>query len=176
MARPSSIDRLPEAVRELIGRLRAQGRTIDEILNHLQTLDVEVSRSALGRHTQWLDRVSERMLQSRQVTEALIERLGQAGESRQVRLIAELVGTGMFEALSQATPLTPAEQAQLARAVKDLAQTLRTDAAYTEQVKKLAASEAREAAAAEVSTNPALQGLSSATVEAIKATILGVQA
>jgi len=81
VARPSSIDRLPEAVRELIGKLRGQGRTIDEILNHLQTLDVEVSRSALGRHTQWLDRVSERMLQSRQVTEALIERLGAVGEN-----------------------------------------------------------------------------------------------
>lgn len=175
MARPSSIDRLPEAVRELIGKLRGQGRTIDEILNHLQTLDVEVSRSALGRHTQWLDRVSERMLQSRQVTEALIERLGAVGENRQVRLIAELVGTGMFEALSEAEGLSPAEHAHLARAVKDLSQTLRTDAAYTERVRALAAAEARERAAAEVAANPAMQGLSAGTIEAIKSTILGVQ-
>lgn len=174
MARPSSIDRLPEELRETIGRLRASGRTIDEIRHHLETLGADVSRSALGRHTQWLDRLSERMLQSRQVTEALIERLGSAGESRQVRLIAELVGTGMFEALSDASDLTPTEHAHMARAVKDLAQTLRTDAAYTERVRALAAAEA--VAAERVRTEGALKkaNLTPDTLSMIRSEIYGL--
>jgi len=55
MARPSSIERLPAELRELIGHLRERGRTIDEILAKLAELDVDVSRSALGRHVQHLD-------------------------------------------------------------------------------------------------------------------------
>jgi len=55
MARMSTVDRLPPEVRELIERLRGNGRTIDEILAKLRDLDAEVSRSALGRHIKLLD-------------------------------------------------------------------------------------------------------------------------
>ncbi len=176
MARPSSIHRLPEEIREAIGRLRAQGRTLDEILAHLRTLDIDISRSALGRHTKWLDKVSERMLQSRAVTEALIERLGQAGENRQVRLIAELIGTGIFEALSEAETLTPTEHAHLARAVKDLATTLRTDAAYTERVRALAATAERERAAEAAEAGMRKVGISAETIARIRQDIYGLGA
>ena len=40
MARPSKIDRLPQELRDAIGDLRRQGRTIDEILAHLRSLGV----------------------------------------------------------------------------------------------------------------------------------------
>jgi hypothetical protein len=176
MARPSSIDRLPEEVRELIGRLRQGGRTIDEIILKLRELDVQVSRSALGRHTAMLDKLGERLAQSRQLQEALIARLGQAGESRQTRFLAELVGAGMFQALSDAESLTPGEQAQLARAVRDLGSALRADVDYTERLRGLAVAEARAQAAADAAASPAMAGLSAGTVEAIKAAILGVAA
>ena len=59
MARPSSIDQLPETVRAEIGRLRQNGRTIDEILAHLRKLDgiAPISRSALGRHLQHMEKL-----------------------------------------------------------------------------------------------------------------------
>ena len=63
MARPSSISRLPPEIREAIGALRQDGRTIDEILAKLRELApaAEVSRSALGRHVQVLDRIGEQL-------------------------------------------------------------------------------------------------------------------
>ena len=51
--------RLPEKVREEIGRLREKGRTLDEILAYLKTLGAEVSRSALGRYTKNVDAIAE---------------------------------------------------------------------------------------------------------------------
>ena len=38
MGRKSTVKRLPEKVREEIGRLREKGRTLDEIIAHLKTL------------------------------------------------------------------------------------------------------------------------------------------
>ena len=70
MARNSSIDRLPAAIREKIGQLRQAGKTIDEILEKLKELDVDVSRSALGRHCKQLEEVSKSIRQSRIVAEA----------------------------------------------------------------------------------------------------------
>ena len=55
MPRRSTIKRLPKAIQERIGELREAGRTIDEILAKLAELDVEVSRSALGRHVKALE-------------------------------------------------------------------------------------------------------------------------
>ena len=71
---PSSIDKLPVEVRELIGRLREQGATIDDILAKLGELDVEVSRSALGRHVKGLAEVGEQGRHARSVL-AILEHL-----------------------------------------------------------------------------------------------------
>ena len=57
MARPSTIQRLPTEVRELIAELREEGRTIDEVLEKLRELRLDVSRSALGRHVKQLDAI-----------------------------------------------------------------------------------------------------------------------
>lgn len=57
MPRPSSISRLPAEIRDKIGALRAEGRTIDEIVAKLEELNVDVSRSALGRHCKRLESV-----------------------------------------------------------------------------------------------------------------------
>ena len=51
MARPSTIDRLPDAIKALIGKLRGSGRTIDEIRDKLLELEVSIPRSTLGRCT-----------------------------------------------------------------------------------------------------------------------------
>ena len=85
---PSSIDRLPEEIRAAIGKLRTQGRSIDEILAHLGTMDVEVSRSALGRHVKRLATLQERMRSSREM--ALI---GPVGGGRAQRGVRGLIST-----------------------------------------------------------------------------------
>ncbi len=63
MARPSSVDQLPDDIRAEIGRLRMQGVTIDGILVHLRQLHgaTQVSRSALGRHIKGIEKLGERI-------------------------------------------------------------------------------------------------------------------
>ena len=103
MPRPSTIDRLPETVRAEIGRLRQNGRTIDEILTHLRKLDgiAPVSRTALGRHIKGLDILGERLRRSRQISEALVAQLGDAPESQSARIGIELVQTAVMDLFSR---------------------------------------------------------------------------
>ena len=91
MPRASSVRRLPPELREQIGALLDQGRTLDEITMHLNQLGAEVSRSALGRYKQHLDKVGEKLRRSREVAEALIAKLGNAPESKALRLNVELM-------------------------------------------------------------------------------------
>lgn len=91
MARNSSIDRLPSEIREKIGQLRQAGKTIDEILEKLKELDVDVSRSALGRHCKQLEEVSKSIRQSRIVAEALAKNFGDEGENKVSQVNIELM-------------------------------------------------------------------------------------
>ena len=77
--------RLPEKVREEIGRLREKGRTLDEILAHLKTLGAQVSRSSLGRYTKDVDVIGKRIQEIRALVEVLAEVLAEcygAGECK----------------------------------------------------------------------------------------------
>ena len=68
--------RLPERVREEIGRLRKKGRTLDEIIAHLKTLEAQSSRSALGCYTKNVDAIGNRIQEIRALAEVLVERFG----------------------------------------------------------------------------------------------------
>ncbi len=88
----STIKRLPPEIREQIGTLLGEGRTLDEILAHLRELGAsDVSRSALGRYKQRLDKVGEKIRRSREISEAIIAKLGSGPESKALRLNAELM-------------------------------------------------------------------------------------
>lgn len=101
MARPSTIDRLDPQLKELIGRLRERGATIDQILTKLRELDVDdVSRSALGRHVQKLDKIGERIRSQRALAEALVSRFGDQAETRIAQLNVELLHGALFRLAS----------------------------------------------------------------------------
>jgi len=101
MPRASTVRRLPPELREQIGALLTEGRTLTEITAHLAQLGADVSRSALGRYKQHLDKVGEKLRRSREVAEALIAKLGTAPESKALRLNVELMhGVLMDLALS----------------------------------------------------------------------------
>jgi hypothetical protein len=131
MGRPSRIDRLPADLRELIGRLRAGGRTIDEILAKLRELDVAVSRSALGRHVKEVDAIAAEIQRSRGIAEAIVERFGDAPESRTARLNIELMHSQMMRLLvaeeGQTLTLEPQDAYFLSSALQKLAQAAKQD-------------------------------------------------
>lgn len=178
---PSSIDRLPPELRELIGRLRDEGRTIDEILSKLHELDAEVSRSALGRHVKGLAEIGAQMRRSREIATALVSQFGEESDNRLARLNIELMHGVVMQTITAAAeaaeggegaPVTfgPEEVMFLARSLQSLAG---ADKANAERTLKLRAEFAKKAAdeAAKVAK---AKGLSADTVTAIRHAVLGV--
>lgn len=164
--RPSSIDILPEVIRSEIGRLRTQGRTIDEILGHLRQLDVQVSRSALGRHLKGLATLRERMRHSREVATALVSQFGDQPDNKLQRLNLELMHGVIMQTITSAgededgepQPVTfsPEDARFLADALAKLAAAEKINADRTLKLK----AEAKKEAAAAVRDACAERGLS----------------
>lgn len=189
---PSTIDRLPENVREKIGALRRNGRTIDEIIAKLHELSADdldgqpvPSRSAIGRHVKAkIADVGEDMRNSRIVAEALVDRMGDATDDRMQRLNLELAHTMLFEMLTartvdeatgqtKAVQRTPKELGQLTRSQKDLALSQKVLADAVDVAEKRGAAKATNEAAAKAVTAARAQGLSKDGVAAIRHAVLG---
>ncbi|NBB51489.1 DUF3486 family protein [Rhizobium sp. CRIBSB] len=180
--RPSSIDILPEPIRAEIGRLRLQGRTIDEILNHLKQLDVEVSRSALGRHLKGLATLRERMRHSREMATALVSQFGDQPDNQLARLNLELMHGVIMQTITAAgededgeqKPVTfcPEDARFLADAMAKLAQAEKTNVDRTLKLK----AEAQKEALATVEKVSKAEGLSKDTIEAFRAALRGAAA
>ena len=180
--RPSSIDRLPEEVRAAIGKLRTQGRTIDEILAHLGSLDVEISRSALGRHVKGLASLKERMQHSRDMAIALVDRFGEQPDNKLARLNLELMHSVVMQTItassldedgeSQPVTFSPEEAMFLARSLQSLASAQKTDSDRT----IIAQREALKKAAGAVKDAAGEAGLSAETADFIMKKVLGVAA
>jgi len=134
MARPSRIDRLPAEVRELIGGLRRQGRTIDEILAKLQELDLGddmPSRSGLGRHVKEIDAIAEEIQRSRTIAEAIVQRYGDEPTAKTSRLNMELmhslINRMMFNDEGKLVTLDAKEAMFLATSMQKLAAAEKSD-------------------------------------------------
>lgn len=182
--RPSSIDRLPEEIRSAIGGLRRQGRTIDEILDHLKGLDVEISRSALGRHVKSLAEIGEQMRRSETMAKFVVERFGEESDDRLGRANMRILQGALLELLTedrrdedgQPITLTPAEAKELSLSIQRLVSAQRMDADRQLRLRAEARAEmAREAAKAVETVARREGGLSKDTVHAIKAEILGIR-
>lgn len=179
MGRPSSVDQLPEEIRERIGQLRGEGHTIDEIMAALGELDAaRISRSALGRHLKSMEAVGRRMRQSREVANALVRELGSEPASRTARLNIELLQSSMLELqlkMADGDVLDPKAIMELGRAVQALTTASRQDVELVKQIEMRATARAKLEAAEDVAKVGREQGLSSRTLDAIKARILGVK-
>jgi hypothetical protein len=187
--RPSSISRLDPEIREAIGRLRDHGKTLDEILEHLRSLEIEVSRSALGRHVQAMEKVGERLRRSRAVSEALVRQLGDAPESKTARLNIEMMHSFVFDFLASAEEAegengaaaaalmrNPMALKLFSESVERLTKASRHNADFVEQVEKRADARAKAGAAKAMEAVAKEKGVSGETIAAIKAGIFGVKA
>lgn len=191
MARPSSISQLPEEVRTEIGRLRQNGRTIDDILGHLRKLDgiAPVSRSALGRHIHGMAKLGERIRRSRQVAEALVTELGEAPESQSARIGIELVHTalldlfmkseegdeGVAESGLAAVAGDPDGIMKLAKALDHLSRASKANLEFISAAEKRMFDRTVKQAVAVVTSIGLEKGISTETINAIKAGIFGVK-
>ncbi len=184
---PSTIDRLLPDLQALIGQLRNQGRTIDEIRAKLLELDVEVSRSALGRHVRSMAEAQVTMQRSRQLAEALVKEFGAEPDDKMARLNIELahgllmrlmLATHVDEETGEAAPivLSPEDAMFVARAVQSLASASKTTEDRIEKRIEKARAEERNKAADNAATAARSKGLSKETVDAIRFAVLGSDA
>lgn len=134
---PSSIDLLPEPIREEIARLRRANKTIDAIVAHLKGMDVEVSRSAMGRHVKSLDEIGREMRETQEWARFIVEQAGEQTDERLARAnMAMLQGTllrlqavrPIDEATGEPLQLDLAEAKNLALAIQRVVSAQRMDA------------------------------------------------
>jgi len=148
MPRVSGFKRLPSEVRDLIGGLREQGHTIDEIVDALKGLDISVPRATLGDWTKKIDAVAGKMEQSRVMADALVRRFGDAPESKTARLNMQMMHTALYQVLEHslgeggASNFTPQEAMQLSKALDHITRAAKTDAEFVAKVKEEARKEA----------------------------------
>lgn len=178
--RKSSIDLLPDEIQSKIAEF-SKRHTIDEILAHLRQMDVDVSRSALGRHIQKLPDIIERMNRSRIVAEAMVEKFGDKPDDKMARANIEMGHTLAMEIMTKceidpetgeikATTFEPMELMLIGKAFDHFASAKKKDIEATikvrEQVKTAAANSAEKIAFE--------KGISAETVKAIRHAILGI--
>lgn len=147
MGRASKIRRLPEALREQLHAMLDAGHTLDEITTHLKALGADVSRSGLGRYKQQVDKVAARLRESRNMAEAIMERMGaeaatgKSGDAL-IQMLTTLTTDYMLRRLDDPdAELEVDELRALSRAVKERAQAARATQDYMGKLRE----EAREA-------------------------------
>lgn len=179
--RPSTISRLPPEVKDRIASLRDQGRTLDEIMQVLNQLDVGISRSALGRYTKKMDRVASDLRKTREMAQAVARQFGDKEVSQVARTNMELTHTLLMKLMiggdddEQEVVIDAKEAMFIATALEKLTKAGKVDfdtqlAAAREQERRDATVKAAEKAA----TTARSKGLSEETINAIKSSILGV--
>lgn len=180
---PSTIDRLAPELRETIARLRREGRTVTEIHDHLQQLDAGVSRSAIGRHVKTMAEIGEEMRRAEQMARFVVEEFGEDADERVGRANMRILQGAILELLTERPTdeetgevirLGPEEAKALTLSLQRLISSQRMDADRALKMKAEAKREAAQQAAAAVDKVTRAEGLSKATADQIRATILGV--
>ena len=181
--RLSSIDLLPEEAEPIVawamGELRTRKRLqIDihaEFNRQLAALNLDldpISLSAFNRYSIRLASIARRLEETREIATALTERLG-AGEADDLTvMVAECIKTLIFELLEDSGTLDPKGAMELARALQSAVSAQNVSSERRRRVEAEFAAKASRA----VDQVAKAKGLTSETVEVIKAQILGVGA
>lgn len=179
---PSSIDRLPNEVRDSIARLRRQGLTLDEILDHLRALDVEVSRSALGRHVKSLAQVGEDLRRSETMARFIVEKFGDEPDERVGRANMRILQGSLLEILTadrgededgQPITLSVGEAKEISLSLQRLVSAQRMDAERQIKIQTEARAKAQREAATNVESAAKAKGMSAETVAFLRHAVLG---
>ncbi|KGE77659.1 hypothetical protein FP66_08515 [Halomonas salina] len=190
MARVSTIERLPDDVREQLQALLRDPRVtqletterINQILE-AEGHDERLSKSAVNRYAVRMNEVGEKLRQSREVAEMWIAKLGAQPQGQMGHLVNEMLRSMAFDlALKlQEGELTEQSMPAVIEMVKELSLSVtRLEKASSENVKReeLIRKQERERAAEEAAeaaeSSLANQGMSRDAIDAIKRDILGI--
>lgn len=178
MGRPSSVKRLPKEVRELIGSLREGGRTIDEIMEKLAELEVDVSRSAIGRHVKNLDEVLEQVRDSRIIAEAVVKNFGDEGEDKTVSANIQMMHGLIMKMMAASAGGEGAFDAKdamfMSRAIGDLSKAAKTATDREIAIRKRVEKEVQDRAEKAMKKVEKEKGLTPETANFLRKEIFGV--
>ena len=181
MARKSSIDMLPDEIREAlhallrdpaVGQLEAAQRV--NALLEAEGHDQRVSKSAVNRYSMRMEKIGTKIRESRQVAEMWIGKLGNAPQGEVGKLLNEFVRTMIFETSSEMMagnePAHPKMLKELALSIKHLEDATTVNEKRAREIRKEAAEDAAQAAEKVAKS----QGLTREGVQALKNEILGI--
>lgn len=186
MGRKSKVTDLHPQLREAVDALVRQGKTIKDIVQHLQVLAAQVdpdadlpSESSIGRYKQKAEKTMERYREAQAVAGVWIERLDAEPGSDVGRLLTEMLRTVAFQVLGEMGEggvATADEVMLLAKAMKDLSTADATVVRREQLRRQLQADMAKktEAAAAEMEDFARSRGLTDEDWALIRAKFLGV--
>ena len=181
MARKSSIDLLPKAIRDALHELLrdpavGQVETAQRVnaLLEAEGHEQRVSKSAVNRYSQRMDAIGDKMRQSREIADMWIGRLGNEPQGQVGKLLNEFTRTMAFETalhLSEGEdPIPPKLLKELSLSIKHLEEAASVNEKREREIRK----RATEEAAAAVDAVAKQQGLTRDGVKAIKEQILGI--
>jgi hypothetical protein len=180
MPKPSTISRLPVTVKEKIAQLRDKGRTIDEILEHLEGLNTDISRSALGRYIKNQEKIAHQIRTSRQLAEAVGRQFGDDETSKVARTNIELLHSLLMKCMmgddeNAEITIGAKEGYLLSKAVGELVKASKVDVDRAVKIREEERLLATQKAAERAEDTARKRGLSADIVQSIKASILGVE-
>ncbi|NPA72687.1 MAG: DUF3486 family protein [Gammaproteobacteria bacterium] len=186
MARKSSVERLPpdilEALQSLLRDPRITQLEATEQINAIleaQGHDESVSKSAVNRYSMRMQKVGERLTQSREMAKMWIGKLGSQPQGETGKLLNEIIRTLAFETTMSIAeneePASPKLLSQLALAVQRLEASATDNLKRDEEIRKQERARATEAAAETAASVGKANGLSQQAVTEIKNQILGIQ-
>jgi hypothetical protein len=123
MGRHSTIELLDPEVRKDLDKQLAGGKlTLDQLIDFLETQEVTVSRSALGRYRKNFEETASKLRESRETAKAFAQELGTVPNDEMGQMLVELVNTMAFRLLSgpQADKFKSGDIMKLAVALKSL--------------------------------------------------------
>lgn len=177
----STIDRLPDDIREQLNALLRDPRVtqldavqrINAILSEADIPD-QLSKSAVNRYKLRMDKVGERIRQSREVAKMWIGRLGAEPQGEVGKLLNEMVRNLAFDATvamaDGEAPIEPKMLKDMAIAIERLERAASENVKRDEDIRRRAMEEAAEIAGSSARKG----GLSDAAADEIRAKILGV--
>ena len=142
MGRVSKVRRLPPELREQLHMMLDAGHSLEAIVQHLKSLGADVSRSGLGRYKQQVDKVAQRLRESRNMAEAVMERMGaqaatgKSGEAL-IQMLTTLTSDYLLRRLDDPDGEIEVEEIRaLARVVKERAQAARLEQDFEAKVRE----------------------------------------
>ena len=150
MGQKSTVELLPQDILDKVSELFRAGATIEQMVDEVEAMGRTVSRSAMGRHTHKIKKISDKLNRSKLIASTIVEQLGNEPESKTARMNIELMHTAVtdiiFSANSEGEIKLGTDNVQhLAKALDCLSRAKKTDAETIRLARNEAAKDARDA-------------------------------